>query len=961
MAAYELNNKVKFILPSKFVFSRGKDEEGNEQVKIQTGEYVDEDGDICYRFNCRVIYTEYDPEELDDEYTSDNLIELWTADAEPSKRMYLSGAPKTILINFRSNMSFLGDILQIYSLTSDTQVEDWTLLKLIITGIEDDTLDEAELYNNFYEVLKSVRVKGKKLAIDGLTSSHIREKLRLESNEDKSFVEVTPKFEYESAVDNDTTPYEHFSEIMKQNRYEMFKSVDPAEKLYPHYASIQNSIFNFVSGGVVNASGTEFKFQNFDSICNMLSSDSNEMRQLLKRINDLNPPGYTLANKARNMIKLFRVKESSFDSGNDRESELIHGYMHRAYMMSAIRSFAWTLTDYCKENKFKPEEISSLILFEIVDFISFRNWLNYDDKTHCKGLCSGSDLHVYYLPDGVSKIDKDELLPSQEDRDKVKKIKAKFPNYNEILCEVHSLNALRKDLNYIYPAIKRLYDILEKDRDYSDPLEGDVSDIVYSWIALAIAAESPFFTEDGPMSYRFDWPGSNDEEQVGLTTTNNIKSISSEAQKGTEAINNRINDLKAQIDEAEDSISKYDAYLEQKKAQEKEKKEKKSKARAEGKSEKDIVNMYVILTNEKKLGQLHRAQDEFYKVYEDVFPALTKAEVLKVRKEILAVMEDEPRCSYYVECFKQRSVEDRFSVSVRNLNNAGKKSEVDEKAEWAIENSKEWFDTSEYAEVRRLMQSDMKDQRKKLDEQLKIVDEAWVNFSTARNSLQIVVSDKADDNSDMQEDSDNFQVVFYSQLISVELATKGLCRISTTIMNSFTWYWGVTVRDIWEAANLNEFENECKNLSNADQIVDYAMNQIRSKHTAMKTTIPTSDYSKKSAVKSKSHTPSSKSKYFSDSYTDNNESRYISTQQPETEKNEGCYIATAVYGSYGAPEVMILRRFRDETLKNSVFGRWFIRTYYRLSPPVAKKLKNMKLINAFVRHILDKWIKKLEF
>lgn len=83
------------------------------------------------------------------------------------------------------------------------------------------------------------------------------------------------------------------------------------------------------------------------------------------------------------------------------------------------------------------------------------------------------------------------------------------------------------------------------------------------------------------------------------------------------------------------------------------------------------------------------------------------------------------------------------------------------------------------------------------------------------------------------------------------------------------------------------------------------------------------------------------------------------SQQTQPEKKEGCYIATAVYGSYDAPEVMTLRRFRDETLRNSAFGRWFIRTYYRLSPPVAKRLKNARHINGFVRSTLDKWVEKL--
>ena len=75
--------------------------------------------------------------------------------------------------------------------------------------------------------------------------------------------------------------------------------------------------------------------------------------------------------------------------------------------------------------------------------------------------------------------------------------------------------------------------------------------------------------------------------------------------------------------------------------------------------------------------------------------------------------------------------------------------------------------------------------------------------------------------------------------------------------------------------------------------------------------------------------------------------------------SEGCYIATAVYGSYDAPEVMVLRRFRDERLKRSAAGRWFIRTYYKLSPPVANKLKDAHYINRMVKIILDSFIRHL--
>jgi uncharacterized protein YjbI with pentapeptide repeats len=46
----------------------------------------------------------------------------------------------------------------------------------------------------------------------------------------------------------------------------------------------------------------------------------------------------------------------------------------------------------------------------------------------------------------------------------------------------------------------------------------------------------------------------------------------------------------------------------------------------------------------------------------------------------------------------------------------------------------------------------------------------------------------------------------------------------------------------------------------------------------------------------------------------------------------GCYVATAIYGSYDCPEVRVLRRFRDQYLGRSFAGRLTIRAYYATSP-----------------------------
>ena len=73
----------------------------------------------------------------------------------------------------------------------------------------------------------------------------------------------------------------------------------------------------------------------------------------------------------------------------------------------------------------------------------------------------------------------------------------------------------------------------------------------------------------------------------------------------------------------------------------------------------------------------------------------------------------------------------------------------------------------------------------------------------------------------------------------------------------------------------------------------------------------------------------------------------------------GCYVATAVYGSYDCPEVWTLRRFRDETLAKTWYGRAFIHVYYAISPTLVKWFGNTNWFKNMWRGPLDKMVANL--
>ncbi len=77
------------------------------------------------------------------------------------------------------------------------------------------------------------------------------------------------------------------------------------------------------------------------------------------------------------------------------------------------------------------------------------------------------------------------------------------------------------------------------------------------------------------------------------------------------------------------------------------------------------------------------------------------------------------------------------------------------------------------------------------------------------------------------------------------------------------------------------------------------------------------------------------------------------------ETKAGCYIATCVYGSYDCKEVWTLRRYRDNTLSKTWYGRLFIQIYYTISPILVKTFGNTQHFKRTWQRLLDRIVDNL--
>jgi hypothetical protein len=92
--------------------------------------------------------------------------------------------------------------------------------------------------------------------------------------------------------------------------------------------------------------------------------------------------------------------------------------------------------------------------------------------------------------------------------------------------------------------------------------------------------------------------------------------------------------------------------------------------------------------------------------------------------------------------------------------------------------------------------------------------------------------------------------------------------------------------------------------------------------------------------------------FFEDTFLDGESDAVLSGTKNGEQPAEGCFIATAAYGSYFEQHVKVLRDFRDNVLLKNILGKQFVKAYYHYSPSIATAIAQNEVAKTIIRVML---------
>lgn len=183
-----------YLLPFDAVVWENEKNDGDMLTCISAGEYVDNNGDLQYRFTCQIDYQEANSAEG---FSSDEILDVLAEGFAAERQFQVFDQPKTIMLNKATPVyePSIGETLNIFGIIVLIQINDWNVGSLIITS----RINEADADKNFavyefiHQVMSALVVNGKPLPMDRLTPGELKHMLELSSenfNEGKLFSDM---------------------------------------------------------------------------------------------------------------------------------------------------------------------------------------------------------------------------------------------------------------------------------------------------------------------------------------------------------------------------------------------------------------------------------------------------------------------------------------------------------------------------------------------------------------------------------------------------------------------------------------------------------------------------------------------------------------------------------------------------------------------------------------------------
>ena len=432
-------------------------------------------------------------------------------------------------------------------------------------------------------------------------------------------------------------------------------------------------------------------------------------------------------------------------------------------------------------------------------------------------------------------------------------------------------------------------------------------------------------------------------------TAEDIASISPEARK---EILNALEQARSAAAQTRENAQRYADVksMQEKMQQEKEQNLQEARENARIDPETDEACMFITLSNIAALSmeQEYQTAEDFFESFGEDYPAYDQAALWQLRNQVQEKMKNADNRQTYIHRFMQLPVEDRFAWTTRSCFDIAYIFDVGEKYEKAISIGQKWITSTEMPEFHRLCQQDMDEMRESLRSQFATLCEDWLYWPRAKALLYVEYH-----NTPSTYDDNTLSCTVGDKVVTLCLRSSeaAFAELATRVLNYYAWFWGVPINEIWLTAYKNRFDANGRPLQSqyVENVDDPSDNT--SLYLCQALDSLGVDYS----------SASSSSIGMQNSGTASYRMSAVPDEAPApVRKKEGCYIATAVYGSYDAPQVLTLRRFRDERLKKTALGRLFIRVYYRLSPPAAAWLRNARHVNRLVRRCLNRWVQHLE-